>query len=41
MHFTDSWDGRDDFSKFEFIQNGGLSRSIKTNHQDSHLLLSP
>lgn len=38
---TDRWDGCDDFTKLQLVQNGGLSGSIQTNHQDSHLLLSP
>jgi hypothetical protein len=40
MH-TDCGDGCDDFAELQLVQNRGLSGSIQTNHQDSHLLLSP
>mmetsp|Transcript_16073 Transcript_16073/g.26848 ORF Transcript_16073/g.26848 Transcript_16073/m.26848 type:complete len:253 (+) Transcript_16073:59-817(+) len=29
-----------DFTKLQFVENGSLSGGIKTNHQDTHLLLS-
>jgi len=29
------------FTQLELVQDSGLSGSIKTNHQDSHLFLSP
>jgi hypothetical protein len=38
---TDCGDGGDDFTEFQFIQNGGLSGSIKTDHQNTHFLLAP
>jgi len=38
---TNRGDGCDDFTQLELIQNCGLSGSVQTNHQDSHLLLSP
>jgi len=38
---TDCGNGGDDFTKLELVQNGGLSGSIETDHQNSHLLLSP
>lgn len=38
---TDSGDGGDDFTELELVQNGGLSGSVKTNHKNAHLLLSP
>lgn len=38
---TNSWDSSDDFTELKLIKNGSLSGSIQTNHQDSHLLLSP
>jgi len=31
----------DNFTQLELVQDSGLSGSIKTNHQDSHLFLSP
>jgi hypothetical protein len=38
---TDGGDGGDDFTKLELIENGGLSGSIESDHQNSHLLLPP
>ena len=38
---TDSGDGGNDLAKLELIQNRCLSCGIQTNHQNSHLLLSP
>lgn len=38
---TDCGDGSDNFTELEFVQDCGLSGSIKPNHQNSHLLLSP
>lgn len=38
---TDSGNGGDDFAELELVQNRGLSCSVKTDHQDSHLLLAP
>jgi len=38
---SDCWDSGDDLTKLELVEDGGLSGSIQTNHQDSHLLLSP
>lgn len=38
---TDCRDSGDDLAKLELIENGSLSGSVKSNHQDSHLLLSP
>jgi len=38
---TDCRDGCDDFTKLQLIQDCGLSGGIQTNHQNSHLLLSP
>jgi len=28
------------FTQFKLVENGGLSRSIETDHQNSHLFLS-
>lgn len=30
-----------DFTKLQLVQNGGLSGSIKSDHENAHLLLSP
>ena len=38
---TDCRDSGNDFTKFQLVKDGGLSGCIKTNHQDSHLLLAP
>jgi len=31
----------DDFAELKLVENGSLSGSVKSDHQDSHLLLSP
>jgi hypothetical protein len=36
---TDGRDGGDDLAQLELIENGGLAGSVKTNHQNAHLLL--
>jgi len=36
---TNSGNGGYNLSELELVQNGGLTSSIKTNHQNSHLLL--
>lgn len=36
---TDGGDCGDDFPQLEFVQDGGFSGSIQTDHQDSHLFL--
>jgi hypothetical protein len=28
------------FTKLQFVENGGLSGGIETNHQDTHLFLA-
>jgi hypothetical protein len=38
---TDRGNCGNDFTKFELVENGGLSSSIETHHQNSHLLLAP
>jgi len=38
---TDCGDGGDDFTELEFVKNGSLSGSVESDHEDSHLLLSP
>lgn len=37
---TDGGDGGDDFTKLELVENSGLSGSVETDHQNSHLLLA-
>jgi hypothetical protein len=34
-------DGGDDLTKLKLVKNGGFTGGIETNHQDTHLLLSP
>jgi len=38
---ADCGDGGDNFTKLELVQDSGLSGGIETNHQNSHLFLSP
>jgi len=38
---SDCRDGCDDFTELQLVEDRGLSGSIQTNHQNSHLLLSP
>lgn len=38
---TDCGDGGDDFTELQLVEDGGLSGGIETNHENSHLLLSP
>jgi len=38
---ADSGDGGDDFTELELVQNRGLSGSVESDHQNSHLLLPP
>mmetsp|Transcript_4866 Transcript_4866/g.14537 ORF Transcript_4866/g.14537 Transcript_4866/m.14537 type:complete len:215 (+) Transcript_4866:85-729(+) len=35
----DGWDGGDDLSKLQLVQDGGLTRIIKAHHENTHLLL--
>lgn len=39
MGLTNGGDGGDNFSELELVQDGGLTGSIKTHHQNSHLPL--
>lgn len=39
MDRTDGRDGSNDLAQLELVQNGGLSGSIKTDHENAHLLL--
>ena len=41
MTRTDCWDGGDDLTELQLVENGGLSGGIETNHQNTHLLLTP
>lgn len=36
---TDSGNGGNYFSQLEFVKDGGFTGGIKTNHENSHLLL--
>lgn len=36
---TDGGDSGDDFAELELVQNCGLSSSVQTHHENSHLLL--
>lgn len=38
---TDRRDCGDDFTELQLVEDGGLSGSVKTDHQDSHLLATP
>jgi hypothetical protein len=38
---TDCGDGGDDFTELQLVEDGGFSGSIETDHENSHLLLSP
>ena len=38
---TDCGDGGDDFTELQLVEDGGLSGGIETDHENSHLLLSP
>lgn len=38
---TDGRDGRDDLTQLELVENGGLSGSVETDHENSHLPLAP
>jgi len=38
---ADCGNGGDNFTELELVENSGLSGGVKTNHQNSHLLLSP
>lgn len=37
---TNGWDCSDNFAQFEFVKDGGLSGSIKTDHKNTAVLLS-
>jgi len=38
---ANSGDGCDNLAELELVEDGGLSGGIKTNHENSHLLLAP
>ena len=38
---TNGRNGRDNLTKLELVENSGFTGGIETNHQDTHLLLSP
>ena len=37
---TDGWNGGDDLSELELVQDGRFTGGVETHHQDSHLLLA-
>lgn len=37
---TNGWDGGDDLAKLQFVQDGGFTGGIQTNHQYSHLFVA-
>lgn len=37
---SDGWDCGHDFAQLELVENSGLTRSIKSHHEDAHLLLA-
>lgn len=37
---ADGRDGRDDLTELELVENSGLSGSVETDHENSHLLLA-
>ncbi len=37
---TDCGDRSDDFAELELVQDGGLAGSVKSDHEDAHLLLA-
>lgn len=39
MKLTNGGNGGDNLSKLKLVQNGGLTRSIKAHHKDTHLFL--
>ena len=38
---TDGGDGRDDLAQLQLVEDGRLSGSVKTDHENSHFLLAP
>lgn len=38
---TNGRDSGDDFAKLELVKNGGLSGSVQSDHENSHLFLAP
>ena len=40
LKLTDGWDGCHDLAELQLVQDGGLTGSVKTHHQNAHLLLS-
>ena len=37
---ADGWNGCDDLSELELVEDGGLTGGIETDHEDAHLLLA-
>ena len=40
VSITDGWDGGDDLSQLELVEDGGLSGGVQPHHEDPHLLLA-
>ena len=38
---TDCGDGGNNFTELKLVENSGLSGSVQTDHQDTHLLATP
>lgn len=38
---TDGRDGGNNFTELKLVQDGGLSGSVQTDHQDTHFLATP
>lgn len=37
---TDGWDGRDDFTELELVEDGRLSGRVEADHEDAHVALA-
>jgi hypothetical protein len=37
---TNGWNGSDNFTQFQLVQNGGLTSTIKTNHKNTHFFVT-
>jgi hypothetical protein len=36
---SNGWNSSDNFTQLQFVQDGGFTSGIESNHQDAHLLL--
>lgn len=41
LNHTNGGDRGHDFTQLELVEDGGLSGSVQSDHQNSHLLLAP